>query len=75
MKEWYLRKGFFRRIADFPPALYFKIWEETYVMNDYNNYLNAHSRSDYFINSKWKEIFKKRCICPNNFFEFGYKLD
>jgi len=54
--------------------LYFKIWEETYVWGDFNNYLNAHNKEHYFINQKWKKIFKNRCICPNNYIEYGFKL-
>ena len=54
--------------------LYFKVWEETYVPHDFNNYLNSNSKEDYFINPNWKQILKNKCIFPSNFQENIYKI-
>ena len=53
---------------------YFKVLEETYVAHDYNNYLNANDENDYYINPKWKLLFKEKCICPSNYMELAYEI-
>ena len=53
-------------------SLYFKVWENAGLPNSYYKYYSVHNQDDYFINDKWLEVFKERCIFPSNFYQLGY---
>ena len=53
---------------------YFKIWNETHVPYDFNNYLSATDEASYQINPNWEKVFKNRSIFPGNYFDFCFKI-
>ncbi len=53
-------------------SLYFKVWENAALPNSFYKYYSVHNKKDYFIQDKWKEIFKEKCIFPSNYYQFGY---
>tara|TARA_A100001015_G_C14960463_1_gene700631 strand:+ start:51 stop:1169 length:1119 start_codon:yes stop_codon:yes gene_type:complete len=53
-------------------SFYFKVWEYAGLPNSFYKTYSIHNKKDYFINDKWLEVFKERCIFPSNYYQSGY---
>ena len=55
-------------------SFYFKVWELAGLPNSFYKHYSVHKKEDYFIEDRWREIFKEKCIFPSNYYQLGYKF-